>query len=256
MMTREEAQNLIPLYVLGLLDKDEATALEQRLAIDSALREMLRHYQDLSDHLVFTVPARPAPDLKDQLRARLRAHQATKPDDENGGQPPNTLRWLSQPRVWGLLAAVLAVALGVLLLLNALSSNPTSPPDPTRTIEQVLANPQAQVFPISPQEGFDSIQGRLVVDPDHQVAVLHLIGVQDLPPEQDYQFWMVRDGIDRFDGGVFDAAGGTRDTLHLVNLPQDFGAYEAAGVTIEPAGGSPGPTGAQVLSVSLQLPEG
>ena len=93
--------------------------------------------------------------------------------------------------------------------------------------------------------------GTLFVAPDATEA---LLVVDDLPasePDTVYQVWLVRDG-ERTSGGTFTVNGG-HDAAMIVSAPQPIAAFQALGITIEPApDGSPGPTGPRVVSCSLE----
>jgi anti-sigma-K factor RskA len=78
---------------------------------------------------------------------------------------------------------------------------------------------------------------------------LLVAGMPQLPPGRVYQLWLVAKG-QRQNGGTFtvDAAG---SGLLLVRSALPLTAYDAAGVTVEPAGGSPGPTSPRVIGGPL-----
>jgi anti-sigma-K factor RskA len=96
----------------------------------------------------------------------------------------------------------------------------------------------------APQAG-----GRLTIAPDGQAAVLT---ARDLPPllaGHVYQVWLVRNG-QRTSGGVFTVEDGAG--WLLVQAPESLRVYQAIGITVEPAPGSPGPTSPQVMGGTLQ----
>jgi anti-sigma-K factor RskA len=100
------------------------------------------------------------------------------------------------------------------------------------------AAPQATGFVLISTDGAD---GALVVD-----------GLPPLGESQQYQLWLIRNG-QRTSGAVFstdeNAYGGTR-----IRAPRSLLEYSAVGISIEPAGGSPQPTGKQVLAGLLPNP--
>jgi anti-sigma-K factor RskA len=57
--------------------------------------------------------------------------------------------------------------------------------------------------------------------------------------------WLIQDG-ERTDGGVFSVNPEGYGSL-WVEVPQSLSSFTAFGVSIEPSGGSPGPTGDKVL---------
>ena len=70
-----------------------------------------------------------------------------------------------------------------------------------------------------------------------------------LGPDQQYQLWLIQHG-QRTSGAVFSVdADGYRGLQIASPIPlQDYSAF---GITIEPAGGSPSPTGQRVLGYNL-----
>lgn len=92
-------------------------------------------------------------------------------------------------------------------------------------------------------------KGRLIRDPDGKGAVLVVQGMPAPPPGQVYQLWFIRPDGRRDSGGLFTVDDG-RGVLYA-HLPANVDEYVAVGVTDEPAGGSPGPTGTKVLGGEL-----
>lgn len=75
-------------------------------------------------------------------------------------------------------------------------------------------------------------------------TVMHANNLPELQAAQDYQLWLIADGVP-VSAGVFDAAADGRATLELAGgLPADL---QAVGISIEPAGGSEAPTPDQII---------
>jgi hypothetical protein len=92
-------------------------------------------------------------------------------------------------------------------------------------------------------------RGKLFFDPDASMAAMVVTDLPSPPPGQVYQLWLIRNG-QRTNGGIFRVGSAGKGYL-LVKAPQNLGSYRAVGVTNEPAGGSPGPTGTKVLGGDL-----
>ena len=76
--------------------------------------------------------------------------------------------------------------------------------------------------------------------------------VEDAPvtdSQHQYQLWLIRDGK-RTNGGVF-SVNGTGYGVLEVAADQPLENFQTFGITVEPLGGSPGPTGKKVLGGSL-----
>jgi anti-sigma-K factor RskA len=234
-MNREDAQNLIPLYVLDMLDSDEQAALERVLASDSELQSELEQYRTVFDDLPLMVEARPAPDLRANLETRL-------------DQSQRRIVWLRRAYWGAFAAAIILFVVTSIYLLTAVDDTDETEPTPD-LVQDVLQDPDARAFDVNATDETASFIGRLTVDSQTEHAVLWIDGLEALE-EQQYQLWLVKDGSERFDAGVFNV-GADNVVTHLIDLPVDFESYQVAGVTIEPEGGSEGPTSDPILFVNL-----
>lgn len=85
-----------------------------------------------------------------------------------------------------------------------------------------------------------SVRGYVVLQPEDNQGFVSTASLEPLPENQTYQFWLV-DGDNLTSAGTFatDEQGVGRITLEG---EQPLGDYDAVGISIEPAGGSPQPT--------------
>lgn len=81
----------------------------------------------------------------------------------------------------------------------------------------------------------------LVISDDGQHATLIVEDLPSLTPEQQYQLWLIEDGQPA-SAGVFSVS---RDGYFSLSVDSQitFNSYSAFGISIEPFGGSPAPTG-------------
>ena len=70
-------------------------------------------------------------------------------------------------------------------------------------------------------------------------------GPAALGSEQVFQLWLIR-ADERVSSGLLDPEGGDYEIL-VVNSPEAISEFRGFGMTIEPAGGSDGPTGPKAL---------
>jgi anti-sigma-K factor RskA len=91
--------------------------------------------------------------------------------------------------------------------------------------------------------------GFVLISPDGDAGALVVDGLPPLDEGRQYQLWLIRDG-QKISGAVFStdekSYGGTR-----IRVPGSLLEYSAVDITIEPEGGSPQPTGDQVLGGPL-----
>jgi anti-sigma-K factor RskA len=101
--------------------------------------------------------------------------------------------------------------------------------------------------------------GLIVISLDGHHGTLVVDRLPELDEAQQYQLWLIKDGQrdlwlikdgQRDNGGVFSVSHEGYGSVWL-DSPQPLVDYSAFGVTVEPAGGSSGPTGEKVLGGSL-----
>lgn len=205
-------------YALGALPPEEAAAVAAHVAGCPVCREAVARYREAAAALAYTVPLRPPPPrLKARLMARVRRPQR------------ESWRWL------GMGAALVAATL--LLILAAPLIFATRPSVTPR------------VIPLQGAEAATEAEGYLILEDGQGLMVTKGLVV---PPEgQVYQVWFVDAAGRRVSGGTFR----THPRLYgvyTVTVPLDLPIYVHIGVTLEPEGGSPQPTGPRVLWGSLR----
>lgn len=239
---------LIPSYALNSLDADEAAIVSQHLPDCETCQAELSTYEAVVDMMPLAAPdATPSPDLK----VRLMAQVATVPETETAETVPQAppesepSGWqairevirnlLTGPR-WRPVALLLIIALAVGNVLLWRQLNAPSP-NAWRRIR------------LTGSEVAPEATGIIYISADGQKGTLIVEGLPQLNPEQQYQLWLIQDG-QRASGGVFSVDPDGYRGMEIES-PQPLQDFTAFGVTIEPAGGSPGPTGERVLGSNL-----
>jgi anti-sigma-K factor RskA len=119
-------------------------------------------------------------------------------------------------------------------------------------LEFITAPGGMRAIPLSAADAASQATGFVIVSGDGDNGALIVDGLPPLNESQQYQLWLIRDG-QRVSGAVFStderSYGGTR-----IRAPGSLLKYSSVGITIEPAGGSPQPTGAKVLGGQLFNP--
>jgi anti-sigma-K factor RskA len=109
-----------------------------------------------------------------------------------------------------------------------------------------------RAVPLSAPVTGSTATGFVLISADGEDGALIVDGLPTLEEGQTYQLWLIRDG-ERISGAVFSTDendyGGTR-----IRAPRSLLDYSAVGITVEPEGGSPQPTGTQVLGGPLFNP--
>lgn len=229
----------LPGYVLGSLDEEEARSVAEHLAGCYMCRQELNAFQKVADQLPLSLPdALPSEDLKPRLMERIQ--------NLNGKKPSRSTSWNAPKRLMptGALAAlalILLLAFSNLLLWQRLN-NLEVLTGPLGMRAMVLQNteaaPTASGFVIM---GADGLNGVLVVDK-----------LKQLEDTREYQVWLIRDST--YTGGPTFAVDETGYRGMRLEAPESLLTYSSLMVTVEPTGGSPEPTGEQVLNGSLHNP--
>ncbi len=229
--------DLIPALALNCLDEAEVALVSEHLKRCQECREELRAYQAVVDQLPLAVPqADPSPQIKQALLERVGQDRIQSPQPSVWERLSNVFR--SASPAWGL--ASLAVV--VILLVSNLAL--------WRQVNQLRSNPAATALRVVNLDGTQfspNASGMIIMSKNGETLVVDHLGA--LSPEQQYQLWLIQDGK-RTSGGVFSVSPEGYASL-VIASPLPLDAYSAFGVTIEPQGGSPGPTGEKVLGGNL-----
>jgi anti-sigma-K factor RskA len=248
----EHVQELLPGYALGCLDENDLLQVARHLPRCTECRVELETYFSTADQLALAAPVRiPPPQLKSRIMAAVEVRD---------GQRPATAApaALSQQSIGTWLAAFFgqlrpsALALGavvtLLVILSLGISNLLLWGQVTQLQDRVPAE-HVQIVNLYGTYSAPGAQGYLMVFADEPYGTLVVEDVPILEADYQYQLWLIRDGK-RTSGGVFSVDEHGYGTIQ-VNADQPLELYPSFGVTIEPAGGSPGPTGEKVLGGDL-----
>ncbi len=205
-------------YALGVLPPEEAAAVAAHLTRCSVCREMVARYRETAAALAYAVPLQPSPP---RLKARLMA-RVHRPQRESW-------RWLGMGA-----ALVAAILLLILAAPGMFAARPSATP---------------RVIPLQGTKAAPEAEGYLILEDGQALLVTKGLAV---PPEgQVYQVWFVDAMERRMSGGTFRTHPRPYG-VYTVTAPLNLYAYVRIGVTLEPEGGSPQPTGPQVLQGVLR----
>jgi anti-sigma-K factor RskA len=144
---------------------------------------------------------------------------------------------LSSP-LWGGVSLVLIVMLGVSNLFFWQQNR-----------QVVAQKSEFRLVQMIGEKSAAEASGVIMISGDGNFGTLIVDGLPVLDSSRQYQLWLIKNG-NRTSGGVFSVLDNTYGVL-VVNSPQSLSVYDGFGVTIEPAGGSPHPTGIKVLGGNI-----
>ena len=233
----DQIAELIPEFALGILDANEEEMVRRHLESCAACRDELASYESVVDALSLATPmVDPPPNLRSQLLERVEGLSApetdTTPSSWKQSITSRVQDFLTGPR-WqpALVLAVIAIVVGAVYFW------------------QQNSRVQPEEYELTSTDAAPGAQGVIEVAANGRDATLTVSGLPTLSPEEQYQLWLIVDGH-RASGAVFSVAEDGTATVP-VDSGRPLSEFGAFGITIEPGGGSPGPTGQRVLGHNL-----
>ncbi len=237
MVMQNHVLELIPAYALDCLDEPDARQVSEHLEVCDSCRAELEVYRDIASELAMAAPEAAPPPV---LKAEIFHHIAARANPEPAPQPLSMwqrllvgLRQGLRPG-WGLVSLVVILVLGASNVFLWQRINQMQP-----------RNPEWIQVALKGTDAAPDASGLLVLNKDGSRGTLVVENLPDLDKAHQYQLWLIKNG-QRTSGGVFSVRWNGYGSL-WVDSPEPLNQYTAFGITIEPAGGSSGPTGAKVL---------
>jgi anti-sigma-K factor RskA len=194
-------------------------------------------HQHAIDLLAFGAPrVRPPTALKKKLMNKI---QLTSEAHKKVMRLPKTRKWeafwsRSSP-AWAFASLILIASLFVSNLMQWHT---------TKSLQNEMAQ-ELLILKIKGTDRAPEADGTFVIGPDRLQGVL-VVGDLPVPDEgYQYQLWLIKDG-QHTNGGVFSVSARGYGRLKVF-APESLLDFQAFSVTVEPAGGSPTPTGLEIL---------
>jgi anti-sigma-K factor RskA len=231
---------LLPAYALDCLDEEDMLLVTEHLAVCATCRAELISYQGVADQLAMAVPCSEPPS---NLRRRLMTH--VQPSRPRASPQPRPAWWQQLGRsfgvlrhpAWGVasLALILALAVSNVLLWQQVNR------------PGIASNTQGmRSLALAGTASAPEATGIVVISTDGEYGTLVVDNLPTLNKTQQYQLWLMRGGT-RTSGAVFSVDQDGYGSVPIL-APEPLTHYSSFGITVEPSGGSPHPTGAKVLS--------
>ncbi|TFH37064.1 MAG: hypothetical protein E4G99_03460 [Anaerolineales bacterium] len=241
-----DIQPLLAGFGLEALDARDRRAVDAHLELCAQCQAELEEYQYVALGLLMSAPTvKPPARLRAQLINEISSAEVSK-------RTPKRFFAFRFQSMTGALAFGLLLIFNVTFLIqfrqiNAQQADLITTMEEDRTVLGLSSYPEANRVAL---EGSDAY-GTLIFEPELNVAVLYAWGLVGLDQNQIYQVWLIEPGGGRVSGGIFHMESDESFARLLIHSPESMGTYVGLGVTIEPAGGSPGPSGSKVLGVEL-----
>jgi anti-sigma-K factor RskA len=257
----------LELFALGALSGNEAAALEAHVSGCSECVANLAQARGNAALLAFSVEQeRPAATVKAELLGRVRANQAA----EQAAWPSSTQRPVTEGGAalrpgasggWWNWVLVTAAVLLALLSFGLSWQNRRITAElakERRAAESLIANRERIEQLVGILTAPDTLTVKLAGSGDTASAtgtvkfnsrsgvILYSANLPALPPDKNYQMWLVPASGAPISAGLLVPGGHTWGNLWTAQVPANTQA-KAFAVTIEPVGGMPQPTGPKVL---------
>lgn len=256
-------EELLPFYVLDALSGEEKEQVESYLVEHPEARARVRDLQSGAEALPHAVsPVPPPAYVKESLMRRVtsdaRARESvTSRTPSRPSRGP--IRFDNLFRLLSLGAAAAAILWAFILnaqvarletQIAALNEQVTGQ---SRSLEDLIRSlPQTDrviTVALRGTEAQPRAQGQLIADPGEKSAVLVISGLPPLEPGRTYQVWLI-DGGGPVSAGLLTVDERGQSVL-IVTSEEDIGSFKSLGISIEPEGGSPAPTGEIVVLSDL-----
>jgi anti-sigma-K factor RskA len=240
MFEHEHVLDILPEYALGGLEEEDQKAVSRHLSACDVCRSELLTYRSVMDQLALAAPTRvPPPALKGKVMEHiLSGSRRAQPAQERGG-------------FWGMFRSLsVAWSLASLAIILALVASNLFLWRQVNQLRQAANRTEFQTLAMAGTNAAPAASGVIVISPDGRLGTIVVDHLPPLGEDRQYQLWLIKDG-ERTSGGVF-SVGNSGYGYMYVHSPQPLASYTGFGVTIEPAGGSPGPTGDRVLASEMK----
>jgi len=113
-------------------------------------------------------------------------------------------------------------------------------------LERAQATSPFQVVILQGTERLPQAEGVLLFEPSNHYAVLVAKNLPTPEAGRAYQLWLIRPDGQRVSGAVFSVPPSSPWVTVIVESPEPLEHFPAFGITLEPTGGSPRPTGPSI----------
>jgi anti-sigma-K factor RskA len=235
-MVESHVLDQLPAYALGCLDEAEMLQVADHLRQCAACAAELTAYQPVLEALPLAVSEQtPARQVKTHLLQRVQVGSKVQVSPKTSWKTwwGNLFRQPTRGLAFSLVLIVL-LALGNIGLWLRLAQSED------REFRTVALTGTANASAAS---------GLLVIGHDGNLGTLVVDDLPVLDADHQYQLWLIKDGK-RTSGGIFSTDPFGYGAL-AISAPEPLKSYDAVGITIEPVGGSPAPTGQKVMGGDL-----
>jgi anti-sigma-K factor RskA len=259
----KELEELIPAYVLDAVNESERARIEAHLSRCATCAQLVASYRPVANLLAFAVlPIEPPPDLKYRVLAaalpKAKARAVPTHTESVISHLSSLVSSLFRSPAFAAATLVLVVALAVrnVSLQNQIAQQAASNQQMLseisrqRALVSTIAYAETQPKHLQATDAAPQAIGRLFAAPELNALALIVYDMPALESKRVYQIWLIDPAGDRTSGGTFTVDERGRAWVYI-RAPKPLSNYQGVGITIEPEGGSPKPTGPRMMGTSL-----
>jgi anti-sigma-K factor RskA len=226
--THEELRSLLAAYALGATDLNEMRVIRAHILTCEECMAEADAFTEATEALALSVePVEVPPGFVDAVLAQVR-----QPDEapDPVAKPARVRRFNPRSLAWGAasLAAVALLAVGLIDARNDLAQE--------RKVIQALLHSDGMTL-----RGQSGAAARMIPTADGGIFVAD--GLHEPPEGSEFQLWLIDEGKP-ISAGTF----GISDGGVVLEIDDQLEGIDGVAVTIEPLGGSAGPTSDPILS--------
>ena len=251
-MSEEHVSDLLAGYALAILEEDELSRVQAHLGLCEVCQRAYAGYAEtvaqlaqVTAHPIATPELIPLDTLGYRQGKVLSRVQAASAAQAVGVSDPITKEGLGD--FWQrLMARPLGLAFGVLMVLAivVLGFSTLMLRQEVKELQAQVPGGYMQVVRLNGTDLAPDSSGYMMVFRGQNYGTLAVTHAPLLDGDRQYQMWLIRDEV-RTSGGVFSVNEvGYGNLMVSADVPLD--SFDGFGITIEPLGGSPQPTGEKV----------
>jgi anti-sigma-K factor RskA len=249
-------EELFPFYALDALTDEERELVESYLSEHPEAREQINDLHAGASVLPYGIsPVEPPRQVKQALMARVNADAEARARASIQTPQRSSRRsgFANLFQAFSLGAAAVAIIWAVVLsgqvsrLQNEILGLHDTLAKQSHSLEQIIANlpksPPSNVITVS-IKGTNiepGIHGQLIADPKEKSAVLVISGLPKLEANKTYQVWLGSGGS-LVSAGLLSVDENGQGVV-IITSSESISAFNQLGISVEPQGGSPQPTG-------------
>lgn len=237
MTGHKQIEEYLPDYAFGNLGHLDSNLISEHISTCESCQVLLRSYEETVGLLAFGVSKVDPPEsLKPALMKRI----------DNISSPRVAKTPETTIRSWGYLFQWFSptLAMACLVVIISLATANVMQWNQRNTLHSQLSAP-LKIFKMRGTHQAPHADGTFVIGQDTFHGVLVASDLPKIPNNKQFQLWLIRNG-EKINGGTFSTTALGYGVMEVLS-PRPLPEFQTAAVTMEPFGGSPFPSGPELM---------